>query len=182
MIFTPIEYTLKDGRKLVLRPPAESDAQEMIDFRVQTARETHFLMNYPEELAGYTMEKQLGFINRMQMADDFMAVAVVDGRIAGTCQISFNTRLKTQHKAGIGIAILKEFWGLGIGSAMFSEMLKRAEKREGLTHIELEVLEGNERAMALYRKFGFETVAEIPDAIRLKDGTMLKEIKMMKKL
>ena len=48
--------------------------------------------------------------------------------------------------------------------------------------LELEVIEGNERAIALYKKFGFETVAEKPDAIRLKDGTSLKEITMMKKL
>ena len=182
MIYTPIEYTLKDGRKLTLRPPTERDAQEMLDFRIKTAGESDFLMNYPEELAGNTMEKQLGFINRMQMADDFMAVAVVDGKIAGTCQISFNTRLKTKHKAGIGIALLKEFWGLGIGSAMFKEMIEQAKNNNDVLQIELEVIEGNERAIALYKKFGFEIVAEIPDAIRLKDGRMLKLITMMKKI
>ncbi len=182
MLFEPIEITLKDGRKLTLRPPQRQDAQRLLDFRIITAGESDFLMNYPEELAGYSMEKQLAFIERMQLSEDFMAVAEIEGRIAGTCQISFNTRLKTKHKAGIGIAILKEYWGLGIGTAMFREMLAQAEKRDGLLHIELEVMEGNGRAMALYKKFGFETVAEIPDAIRLKDGTMLKLITMTRKI
>ena len=183
MIFSPIEYTLKDGRTLILRPPQEADAQEMLALRIKTAGETDFLMNYPEELASYSMEKQLGFISRMQTSEnDFMAVAEVDGRIAGTCQLSCNTRLKTKHKAGIGIAILKEFWGIGIGSSMFTEMVKMAQQRQGLQVLELEVIEGNDRAMVLYRKFGFETVAEIPYAICLKDGTMLKAITMMKKL
>ena len=90
MIFSPIEYTLKDGRTLILRPPQEADAQEMLALRIKTAGETDFLMNYPEELASYSMEKQLGFISRMQTSEnDFMAVAEVDGRIA----VTFSTPL-----------------------------------------------------------------------------------------
>ena len=78
--------------------------------------------------------------------------------------------------------MLKEFWGLGIGSAMFKEMIEQAKNNNDVLQIELEVIEGNERAIALYKKFGFEIVAEIPDAIRLKDGRMLKLITMMKKI
>ncbi len=183
MKFEPIIFIMKDGRQCMLRPPVEADAQQMIDFRIRTAGESDFLLNYPEELEGYTLEKQLAFVHRMEMSEnDFMAVAVVDGKIAGTCQISFTGRIKLKHKANIGIAILKEFWGLGIGSKMFREMLAQAKERKDVLQVELEVIEGNERAMALYRKFGFEIVAQKPDAIRLKDGTMLKEITMMKKL
>ena len=93
-----------------------------------------------------------------------------------------NNRIKTRHKAGIGIALLKEYWGLGIGSGIFTEIIKSAQSRDGVELLELNVIEGNERAISLYKKFGFEIVAEIPDAIRLKDGTSLKEITMMKKL
>ena len=183
MIFTPIEYTLKDGRKLVLRPAQESDAQEMLAFRIKAIGESDFLMQYPEEMADYGIDKQLAFINRMiDSPKDKMFTATVDGKIAGTGQVSFNTRIKTKHRANIGIALLKEYWGLGIGSAIFTEIIKSATEYGGITQLELEVIEGNERAIALYKKFGFETVAEIPDAIRLKDGTMLKYFTMMKKL
>ena len=183
MIFNPIEYILKDGRKLILRTARESDAEEMLAFRVQSLGETDFLIQYPEEMVDYTLEKQLNFINRMiNSENDKMFTAVVDGKIVGTGQISFNTRIKLRHRASIGIALLKEYWGLGIGSAMFEQIIKTAIERDGVLQLELEVIQGNERAMALYKKFGFETVAEIPDAIRLKDGTMLKEFTMMKKL
>ena len=183
MIYTPIEYTLKDGRKLTLRPPMESDAEEMLAFRNKSIGESDFLMQYPEEMAGYTIEKQLDFINRMiDSSKDKLFTAVVDGRIAGTGQVSFNTRIKTKHNASIGIALLKEFWGLGIGSAIFTEIIRTAKEYGGISQLRLEVVQGNDRAIALYRKFGFEIVAEIPDAIRLKDGTSLKEITMMKKL
>lgn len=183
MTFEPIEIILKDGRKAVLRTAQIADAAEMLAFRIKSLGQTDYLMQYPEEMADYTIEKQLNFINRMiESPNDKMFTVIVDGKIAGTGQVSFNNRIKTRHKAGIGIALLKEYWGLGIGSAIFEEIIKTARERDDVLQLELEVIQGNERALALYKKFGFEIVAEKPDAIRLKDGTMLKEITMMKKL
>lgn len=183
MYFEPIEITLKDGRKAVLRTAQIADAAEMLAFRIKSLGQTDYLMQYPEEMADYTIEKQLNFINRMiESPNDKMFTVVVDGKIAGTGQVSFNNRIKTRHKAGIGIALLKEYWGLGIGNGIFTEIIKSAKSRDGVELLELNVIEGNERAISLYKKFGFEIVAEIPDAIRLKDGTSLKEITMMKKL
>lgn len=183
MIYDAIEFTIKDGRKCTLRPPQIADAQEMLTFRIKSLGQTDYLMQYPEEMADYTIEKQLNFINRMiDSLNDKLFVAVVDGRIAGTGQVSFNSRIKTKHKASIGIALLKEYWGMGIGSRIFDEIIKTATERDGVELLQLEVIEGNERAIALYKKFGFEIVAEIPDAIRLKDGTKLAEIVMQKRL
>ena len=48
--------------------------------------------------------------------------------------------------------------------------------------LELEVIDGNDRAIALYKKFGFEIVATRPDAMRLKDGRYLDEHIMIKRL
>ena len=47
---------------------------------------------------------------------------LVEGRIVGVCQISASDRVKTAHRAGIGIAVLKEFWGLGIGTRPFEKI------------------------------------------------------------
>ena len=79
------------------------------------------------------------------------------------------------------IALLKEFWGLGIGTAMFREMITLA-KQWCLMQLELEVIEGNKRAMALYQKMGFQITGFTPDAIRLPDGKLVKEFIMVKKL
>lgn len=183
MIFEPVELKLKDGRQCILRPASESDAEEMLAFRNKTISETEYLLQYPEEMADYTIEKQLNFINRVVNSEnDIMYTAVVDGKIAGTGQITFNSRIKLKHRASIGIALMKEYWGMGIGSAIFREIISSARKRDGVMQLELEVIEGNHRAIRLYEKFGFETVAYRPDAIRLKDGRMLKEFIMIKKL
>lgn len=48
--------------------------------------------------------------------------------------------------------------------------------------IELEFVEENNRARALYEKMGFKILGLTPNAIRLKDGTFLCEYKMIKEI
>ena len=51
-----------------------------------------------------------------------------------------------------------------------------------IIQMELEYIEGNERARALYEKLGFRVTGVKPDAIRLKDGTFLNEYQMVKRI
>ena len=67
------------------------------------------------------------------------------------------------------------------GNAMFTE-LERSAREHGILQLELDNIEGNERGRRHYEKMGFVPVAERPDAFRLKDGTMRKEISMIKRL
>lgn len=48
--------------------------------------------------------------------------------------------------------------------------------------IELEFVEGNVRARQLYEKMGFRITGVRPNAIRLKDGTLLNEYTMIKEI
>ena len=56
------------------------------------------------------------------------------------------------------------------------------QKKQGIEQLELEVIESNQRAIGLYEKMGFEITSYIPNAIKLKDGRVLKEFYMVKKL
>ena len=114
-------------------------------------------------------------------SDTLAITCYIDGEVAGNCEISFRGGIKTSHRATIAIAILKEYWNLGIGSAMFEELVAAAQKR-GTEIMELEFIEGNERAQRLYEKFGFRVVSEHPNAFKLKDGTYLSGIYMQKYL
>ena len=64
----------------------------------------------------------------------------------------------------------KEYWGLGIGSALIELMSEKAVEN-GYEQMELEVVSSNERAIGLYKKMGFVKTGEIPDAMKFKDGT-----------
>ena len=48
--------------------------------------------------------------------------------------------------------------------------------------MELDFVEGSTRARALYEKMGFRITGVKPNAIRLKDGTLLNEYSMVKEI
>ena len=181
MYFEPKTIILKDGRSCLLRSPDLEDVEEMLAFLRQTAAETHFLMREPEDVTD-TIDSERLFIQRVLVSDNqLMIVALVDGRLAGNCGLTLKTYSKVKHRCEIGIGLLKEFWGLGIGSVLFEEMFSAA-KAHGCRQIELKVIEGNQRGLAMYQKTGFQTIGTIPNAIHLKDGTYLKEYIMVKML
>ena len=59
------------------------------------------------------------------------------------------------------IAIDKEYRRQGIGEALLSHMIDKAEEA-GCSLISLEVRDGNEAAIALYEKMGFQKVGKRP--------------------
>lgn len=183
VLIKDIEFNLKDGRKALIRNPKEEDIQGMLEYLKITAGETEFIMRYPEECDKYTVEGEKVLFERINGADnEAMLVCLVDGKVVGSCQILWSTGIKTRHRAMVGIAILKEFWNQGIGTRFFEELIKIAEDNEQILQMELDFIEGNSRAMALYEKMGFRIVCVKPNAIRLKNGTLLNEISMIREI
>ena len=183
MIIDDVRFRLKDGREAVLRSPKEEDVESTLEYLVTSAGETDFILRYPEECGKYTPEgEKILFENKNASPNEAMMMCVVDGRVVGNCEISFFRGIKTRHRASIGIALISEFWNQGIGTKMFEEMIRLAENREDVTQLELEFVEGNARARHLYEKMGFRIAGVHPNAIRLKDGTLLNNYLMIKEV
>ena len=181
MIFDEKKITLKDGRTAILKSPCVEDAEKMLNFIKKSCGETDFLARYPEEWS-IDVEQEEAWVKRMLDSPDILTMTCyVDNEVAGNCELRFKSGIKTSHRAEVAIAILREYWNLGIGSSMFSELISEARKW-GAEIMELEFMEGNERAKRLYEKFGFRVVSEKPNAYKLKDGTMRKEYYMQKYL
>ena len=181
MIFDEKKITLKDGRTAILKSPCVENAEKMLNFIKKSCGETDFLARYPEEWS-IDVEQEEVWVKRMLESPDILTMTCyVDNEVAGNCELRFKSGIKTSHRAEVAIAILREYWNRGIGSSMFSELISEARKR-GAEIMELEFMEGNERAKRLYEKFGFRVVSEKPNAYKLKDGTMRKEYYMQKYL
>ena len=181
MTYTEKHIVLKDGRSALFRLPHPDDAPELLRYLKQTAGETHFLLRTPEECV-MTLEEERTYLERMLLSQDkVMILCEVEGELAGNCQIERKTKQKNRHRAMIGIALFKKYWGLGIGTEMFKELI-RIGNEMGVEQLELEVIEGNTRAMKLYEKMGFKVTGEKPNAIRLEDGTRLSEYYMVRVL
>ena len=183
MIIKDTAFTLKDGRKALLRSPKDEDIRGVLDYLYVSAGETEFILRYPEECGKYTYEGEKALFDRINASDnEAMLVCIVDGKVAGNCQIAWKTGIKTRHRASVAIALRKEFWNKGIGTRMFEEMIRIAEANENLIQMELEFVEGNTRARALYEKMGFRITGVNPNAIRLRDGTLRNEDCMIREI
>ena len=77
--------------------------------------------------------------------------------VAGWCDVIPNrTRVIYSHGGTLGIGLLPDFRGRGIGRRLMQQTIDAAFAF-GLTRIELTVREGNINAIALYKSLGFET-------------------------
>lgn len=173
MVICQTEIPLKNGKTGVLRCPETEDAAKLIEYLEITASETDFLLAYPEERAQMTLEMEERFIENVRASEwDLMLICTVDGKIAGNCHLTRMGKMKIRHRAAIAIALYREFWNLGIGTAMLKRMISEA-RNMGISQLELDYVDGNDRAKALYEKVGFRETGVIPNGIRLKDGKNL---------
>lgn len=181
MIFEDKKITLKNGVTAILKTPEITDAAKMLSYIKTACGETEFLARYPEEWDSMSIENEEKWIKNSRASQNTLLIACyIDDEVVGNCEITFKTGVKVCHRATVAIAILKEYWGLGIGSAMFEELLAAAKARPKIEIVELEFVEGNDRARALYEKFGFRIVGERPNALKFKNGKMAKEYFMQR--
>lgn len=82
----------------------------------------------------------------------------------------------------VAIGLLSEFWNQGIGTRMFREMIKITESNPNILQMELDFIEGNSRARALYEKMGFRITGIKFNSIRQNDGTLRNEYSMIREI
>lgn len=179
MIYQRKEFVLKNGTKLILKSPEQSDAKMLLNQIVKTTSQTDYLLSTPNDF-DEDISKEEEFISRFNESNDYLICAYVDGIIVGNSALKFLKHAKDKHRAKVGIAIMKEYWGLGIGSIMFDEIIDIAKNTSGIEQIELDggVIAENKRAISLYTKKGFVKTGTIPHELKLNDGTYLDGILM----
>jgi ribosomal protein S18 acetylase RimI-like enzyme len=101
----------------------------------------------------------------------------LDGRdVVGWCDILPDSRATCRHCGRLGMGVDPDYRGRGIGRRLLAATLEAAQRR-GIERIELQVLESNEIAISLYKRFGFEQEGFLRNARKL-DGQYENKISM----
>lgn len=182
MKIEPRMFTLSNGKVLTVRSLRADDAEALNAFRYATYSETHFMARYPDE-RGPGLEA-MG--NRLagcgESPVNFEVGAFAGEKLAGEFGVAqVRPHIKYSHRAGMGISILRDYWGCGLGSYLMQLAIDQT-RANGFEQLELGVYSDNSRAIHLYEKFGFERYGIQPRAFKLKDGTYRDEIIMVKML
>lgn len=83
-------------------------------------------------------------------------VAVAQGHVVGSAGLhQAGPSLRRAHVRMLGIGISAGWQGKGVGRLLITRLLDWADQWAGVLRVELTVHADNERAIALYRSFGF---------------------------
>ena len=146
---------LKDGRRCIIRNATSHDAKDVLVLFNKINNETNFLLTYPDEKR-LSIEEEKNFLKQKEeSATEIQLCALVSNVIVGLAGVStIGAREKISHRAELGVSIEKDFWHLGIASALTNVCIECATK-SGFSQLELEAVADNKNAIALYKKMGF---------------------------
>ena len=101
---------------------------------------------------------------------DFIGVAKVNGEVAGLYILHPNNVGRCGHHANASYAVSSKMRGIKIGEGLVKHSLKTARELGYRILIFNAVVKGNDRAIQLYTKLGFQRVGVIPGGFLLKSG------------
>jgi ribosomal protein S18 acetylase RimI-like enzyme len=107
------------------------------------------------------------------LADDnkLLVISENDGQIVSMSDIQAGERKRAAHVGQIGISILPEFRGMGLGTALMETMIEWAQRHPVIEKLALGVWAKNELAIRLYRKTGFIEEGRKVREVKFADGS-----------
>jgi ribosomal protein S18 acetylase RimI-like enzyme len=136
---------------ITIRPGTAADidgAHACLDI---VARERRFLATLEAPALGLSRQ----FWLRMIAQDDTFLVALDRQQVIGWCDITRAAQPPYRHSGTLGMGLLPEHRGVGVGRKLLAAALDSA-RHAGFERVELSVFADNGPAIGLYRAIGFQ--------------------------
>lgn len=135
---------------ITIRPITAEDAVSFHACLDIVAREEKYLAM----LEAPPLEQTRAFV-KDTIANGYPQLVAHDGaRVIGWCDILPGSRVTLRHCGTLGMGLLPEHRGQGLGRELITACIAKAQAA-GITRIQLDVLANNERAIRLYERVGF---------------------------
>ena len=145
----------------------------MVEYRIATIADAEGLLLHLKTVGSETdnltfgkegfqisAEREARFINRfIKNEDEIMLVAMDGERVVGNGVIERERIPRLAHRARLTLTVLRDYWGQGIGTRLMDMMLDFC-RESGAELVFLECRADNERAIRLYKKFGFDEISK----------------------
>lgn len=178
-------FEAKDGKKILIRTLTRNDlnrAKDFANYINSIIRERDFILW--KKLVSLKEEKEFlkNRLKDIRRKKVFTLIAEHGNKIVGIADIKLKEGIQ-DHIGGLGISVLKEYRGKGIGFTLMETLIDLAKRNlhPKPKTIRLSVMETNKVAINLYKKVGFKKVAKIPEQFQRK-GKLVDEIIMIKHL
>lgn len=169
-----------DGLSLTIRYPESGDTKIMCDYINELSKEKTYITWQGEEISMEHEEKYLkGQLEKIKKNETVQLLLFVNGELSGISAIDLGERVKS-HIGVFGITITQKYRGKGFGKLLMKLTLEEALKNlPKLKIITLEVFAENEKAINMYKNFGFIEYGKLPGGNLYKEK-FLDDIQMYK--
>lgn len=162
--------------EFTIRPLSAADAEG-----VNLLRRTPGCFENTLGIPSERIEDDLEFIQCLGSNDHQLVAVTADPHgcemLIGMAGLSIFGNPRLRHSASLGIMVLPEYQGMGVGTALMAALMDLADNWLMLVRVELGVYPDNERAIRLYETFGFEREG-VKRKAAIRSGQYVDEIVM----
>jgi len=153
-----------------IREARIDDAQNLLTYLQKVGSESDNL-TFDAKGIPFTLEQEREYLDRRMCSENNITLLALEGeKIIGSLGVDTPSFDRLSHRGEMGISVLKECWGQGVGSALLEAMLSWIQDcPTGLRKVDLTVREDNERALELYKKFGFQEEGRLSRVVQIEN-------------
>lgn len=160
-----------EGKKILLRYPKISDAEELNKFINKAIKEGLRIGGTLGTIRHITLKSEKewlkGTIRKIKKKNAVYMVLEYKSRIIGACDVIRDVHDATSHMGIFGIVLLEKWTGRGLGRQLAEIVINISKKKLKTEIIKLSVFENNKRAYNFYKKMGFSEVGRVKKGIKI---------------
>jgi len=162
-------HELQCGAVITIRTATENDAEALLACTNAYIADNDGQVWDPAEFQ-FSLEQELEWIASLKRnPSELLLIAETDGKVIGNIDFQVGKRTRLAHSGELGLAVSKEWRSLGVGAVLMDVLMRWAKDNPAIEKVNLRVLNTNERAIRLYRKFGFQVNGRMPREIKYAD-------------
>jgi len=174
-----MQYLLANGESMRIREALPEDAPALLKMDRKVAGETNFLLITAEETDLIPLHQKEQLIGKFHgSADSLLLIAITKEEIVGCLSLEQKYGIRQKHVGEFEIAVLSAYWNMGIARRMMNHMMKWVVQNPSIRSMQLKVMANNEKAIRLFRKFGFREEGRQHRTVRLNNELYVDVITM----
>ena len=167
-VIEPKTVILKNGKEVCIHTPVAEDALSVIRYLKAVFVDDRFFMTTEEEAQKWQEpEKEQKILQENYIDENKLMLATeMNQQIISLSNVHAGERNRNRHVGQMGISILPEYRGNGLGTVIMQTMIDWAAAHPLIEKLALGVWADNAPAIALYEKMGF-----------IEEGRKVREVK-----
>ncbi len=176
--FEPKIYKSKFGVEVTIRSPTKQNASEVLQLAKNVIAEEIYQLTTAAEF-NMTIDAEEKWIESHKTnPNHVILIAEINSKIVGMLDFANGRCQRIAHTGEFGMSVESSARNQGIGSLLLQALIEWATENRTIEKIGLNVHSNNERAIALYKKMGFEIEGTRKRDLKYGDGQYVDTVVM----